>query len=213
LWWVSWALAAPATPGAGAASPEVRSLVDRMQAFYEKTQDFSAKFTQRYTYASFNRTQTSSGEVLFRKPGFMRWDYQAPAPKTFVLAQDRVLALDPAAMTLTKTTLGANQLSSSVTFLFGKGKLLDEFSIRLVPCSKCNGRLLELTPLRPDPRFQRILLEVDPKSAQVLVSTVVDPDESENRIEFLELKPNVGIAEARFKLEVPPGTQIVDLSK
>src|SRR5262249_42398104 len=38
-------------------SPEVRSLIERMQRFYERTSDFTASFRQDYTYKSFNRTQ------------------------------------------------------------------------------------------------------------------------------------------------------------
>src|SRR4051812_17762595 len=79
------------TPPASAAAPrdDVRALVERVQAFYEKTSDFTARFDQLYTYASFGRKQRSSGQVAFKKPGMMRWDYETPAPKTFVLAGQR----------------------------------------------------------------------------------------------------------------------------
>ena len=75
------------------------------------------------------------------------------------------------------------------------------------------GTLLVLNPLKPDPRFQRVLLEVDPKTAQVLKSTVIDPDGSENAISFLNLKTNVGIDEKAFKLSPPPGTQVQDFTQ
>ncbi len=192
---------------------DVQALVDRMQAFYEKTGDFQAKFRQDYTYKTFKRTQTSTGTVTFKKPGLMRWEYQKPSAKTFVLAGDKVYAYDPEARTLTKASIATNQLSASVTFLWGKGRLADEFSIEKRACEKCSGVLLELTPLEPDPRFQRVRLEVDPKTAQVLKSTVVDPDGSENAITFLELKTNVGVDETHFKIAPAPGTQIVDYTK
>ena len=38
------------------------------------------------------------------------------------------------------------------------------------------GTLLVLDPLKNEPRFRQVRLEVDPKTAQVLKSTVVDPD-------------------------------------
>lgn len=193
--------------------PEVRALVERMQAFYEKTEDFTAKFRQDYTYKAFKRTQTSYGTVTFRKPALMRWEYEKPSPKSFVLAGDKVYAHDPEARTLTKASIATHQLSASVTFLWGKGRLLDEFSISEKACDKCAGTLLELTPLEPDPRFQRIRLEVDPKTAQVLKSTVVDPDGSENAITFSEMKTNTGVNEAHFKLAPPLGTQIIDYTK
>jgi outer membrane lipoprotein carrier protein len=54
---------------------------------------------------------------------------------------------------------------------------------------------------------------VDPKTAQVLKSTVVDPDGSENAIAFLNLKTNVGIDADRFKINPPEGTRIDDFTK
>lgn len=203
------------TPAAKAKpmSPEVKSLVDRMQAFYEKTQDFTANFTQTYHYKMQHRTQTSSGTVIFKKPALMRWDYLQPAPKTFVLSGEKVFAYDPQAMTLTKGTIGSDQLSASVTFLWGKGKLADEFSIAEASCKTCAGKLLELTPLRPDPRFKQVRFEVDPKTAQVLRSIVVDKDGSENEIKFSDLKTNTGVAKERFELNPPADVQIVDLNK
>lgn len=191
-------------------APEVKALVDRVQAFYEQTQDFSAEFKQEYTYKAFKRTQVSTGTVTFKKPALMRWEYLKPAAKTFVLAGNRVFAHDPEAKLVTRAALNSNQLSASVTFLWGQGKLADEFSIVKKACAKCTGTQLELTPLVADPRFKRILLEVDEKSAMVIKSTVIDPDGSENAISFLALKTNVGIDENHFKISPPPGTQVQD---
>ena len=196
-----------------AMSPEVKTLVDRMQAFYEGTSDFKASFSQVYTYKLFKRTQTSSGTVVFKKPALMRWEYEKPAKKSFVLAGDTVYAHDPEAMMLTVAGINTNQLSASVTFLWGKGKLADEFSIQRAPCAGCKGVLLELTPLMPDARFQKVKLEVDPKSAQVIKSTVIDPDGSENAITFSNLTPNTGVPADHFKMNPPEGTQVQDFRK
>lgn len=200
-------------PPAKPPPPQVKALVDRVQAFYEKTLDFTARFQQVYTYRAFKRSQTSTGKVVFKKPALMRWDYQTPSPKSFVLAGDKVYAHDPEAKTLTKASIAQNQLSASVTFLWGQGKLADEFSIQEVACKNCLGLLLELTPRKPDPRFRQIRLEVDPKTAQVLRSVVVDPDGSENAISFLDLKTNTGVTEQHFKLAPPQGTQIIDYTQ
>ncbi|MEW6433046.1 MAG: outer membrane lipoprotein carrier protein LolA [Myxococcota bacterium] len=195
-------------------SAEVKDLVDRMQAFYEKTRDFTADFQQVYTYKTFKRVSRSTGTVTYKKPALMRWEYETqdgkPAARTFVLAGDRVYAFDPGAKLLTRAAISTNQLSASVTFLWGQGKLADEFSIATAACDKCTGTLLELTPLRPDPRFKRVKLEVDPKTAQVIRSIVVDPDGSENAITFLKMVTNTGVDEKVFKLSPPPGTQVQD---
>lgn len=200
------------TPGSQVA-PEVRELVERMQAFYEKTQDFEARFKQDYRYQAFQRSQSSTGTVLYRKPALMRWDYDKPNARTFVLAGQKVYAYDPQAQTLSVAKVDTSQLSASVTFLFGQGRLADEFSIARGTCASCKGVLLVLDPLKPDPRFRQVRLEVDPKTAQVLKSTVVDPDGSENTIAFTDLKTNVGVGAERFKINPPEGTRVDDLTQ
>ncbi|HEX8824099.1 MAG TPA: outer membrane lipoprotein carrier protein LolA [Archangium sp.] len=193
--------------------PEVLGLVARMQAFYEKTQDFTSEFKQDYKYKALRRTQTSTGKVSYKKPGLMRWEYEKPSSRTFVLAGEKVYAYDPGAQTLSVGRIDTTQLSASVTFLFGQGKLADEFSISKGTCKDCKGMLLVLDPLKAEPRFRQVRLEVDPKTAQVLKSTVVDPDGSENTIAFLNLKTNVGVAADSFKLNPPEGTRIDDFTK
>jgi outer membrane lipoprotein carrier protein len=194
-------------------APDVKALVDRMQRFYESTGDFTADFEQEYTYKAFRRKQSSRGKVMFKKPGMMRWEYAQPSPRTFVLAGGKVYVYDPAARTLTVGALDTSQLSASVTFLLGQGRLQDEFAIRKEACKSCKGVLLVLDPLKPDVRFRQVRLEVDPQTAQVLRSTVVDPDGSENAITFVGLKTNVGVDKAAFKLTPPADTQVIDLTQ
>ena len=207
------AAAASAMKPAPKMTPEVKTLVDRMQAFYEKTGDFKSGFKQDYKYKTFRRTQSSTGTVTYKKPGLMRWEYANPSPRTFVLAGSKVYAYDPAAQTLSVAAVDTSQLSASVTFLFGQGKLAEEFAISKGDCKDCKGTLLVLNPLKTEPRFRQVRLEVDPTTAQVLKSTVVDPDGSENTIAFLDLKTNVGVAADSFKLNPPEGTRVDDFTK
>jgi len=194
-----------------APTAEVQAIVDRMQGFYERTQDFTANFRQDYAYKSFGRTVTSTGTVAFKKPAQMRWDYLTPSQRSFVLSGERVYAWDPQAKTLTRAAMPTSELSSSVTFLWGKGRLQDEFTIQRVPCPECQGVLLKLTPKKSETRFRELRLELDPKTAQVRRTVVVDPDGSENAILFSDLKTNVGVGKERFVLDVPEGTQVLEV--
>lgn len=196
--------------GESALDPAVKALVQRMQAFYEGTSDFTADFTQNYTYTGSKRKLTSTGSMTFKKPGLMRWEYAKPSPKSFVLAGDKVYMHDPEAKLLTRAKIDTSQLSASVTFLWGKGNLLDEFNIAKAACTHCKGTLLELVPKQKDPRFRKLHLEVDPKTAQVVRSVVFDPDGSQNAISFSNMKTNVGINEKTFVLTPPEGTQMQD---
>jgi outer membrane lipoprotein carrier protein len=204
-------LAGSAAPAAEVPmAPDVRALVQRMQSFYEHTGDFTADFRQAYAHKSFGRTVVSSGTVAFQKPGKMRWEYVTPSKRTFVLSGDRAYMLDPEAQTLTKAPLPSSELSASVTFLWGRGKLADEFRIQRTECKECQGTLLTLLPKKPEGRFREVRLEIDPKTAQVRRTVVVDPDGSENAITFTHLKTNVGLTKETFQITPPPGTQILD---
>src|SRR5262245_45473582 len=47
----------------------VSELADRVQAFYDQSKTFKAKFKQRYFIAAYNKFKDSSGSVAFEKPG------------------------------------------------------------------------------------------------------------------------------------------------
>lgn len=204
--------------------PQVKRLVDAMQGFYEKTLDFEAQFTQRYTYVSRSRTQESTGTLLFRKPRktkggqteapAMRWDYAKPAPKTIIVTGGSVYMFDPEAQELTKAPLQLEKLSASVTFLWGVGKLDHEFYItRSARPDLAGGVALELVPKKPDPRFDRVFMKLDPKTSAVVETIVVDPSGDENHMIFSGVKTDQGVGPERFHLDPPPGTQVRDLTQ
>ena len=67
------------------------------------------------------------------------------------------------------------------------------------------------TPKKPETRFRELRLELDPKTAQVRKTVVVDPDGSENAIVFTDLRTNTGLSKGTFVLDVPNGTQVLDV--
>lgn len=198
-----------------AMDPEVKRAVDAMQKFYEETKDYSSDFQQTYTYKTFNRKQKSSGTMRFMKQGAaMRWDYVKPDPKVFVIAFDKVFMHDLEAKQITVAPINTEKLSASVTFLWGQGRLEREFDIKRAERKDLTGGIaLELTPKTPDPRFQKVFFLLDPKTYAVKETIVVDPDGSENRMAFSNVKINTGFKPEVFKLSPPPGTQIIDMTK
>ena len=57
---------------------DVKAVVAEVQKRYDAAADFRARFTQTLTSAALGRKTNSSGEVTFKKPGRMRWDYEKP---------------------------------------------------------------------------------------------------------------------------------------
>jgi outer membrane lipoprotein carrier protein len=183
-----------------------------MQAFYEKAKDCSASFTQSYVNQAFKKTLTSSGTLRFKKPGMLRFDYTAPEAKFFVVRNDRITSYVPAAQQAMVGSFKADQLSASVTFLFGKGNLESEFTIHAPDRTDlAAGTAMLLLPKKDDPRFSKIYFVVDPATSAVKESLVVDPNGNENRFDFSDIKPNVGLTDKDFDDSLPKGTQIVKM--
>ncbi len=201
-------LASP--PPAPASRDELRPTVHRMQAFYENAKDCQATFSQTYVNAAFKKTLQSTGTLRFKKPGMLRFDYLTPEPKFFVVKNDRIVSYVPAAQQAMVGSFKADQLSASVTFLFGRGNLESEFSIH--PADRTDlavGTAMLLLPLKEDPRFSKLYFVVDPQTSSVRESVVVDASGNENRFDFAAVKTNVGLSEKDFDDTVPEGTQIL----
>ena len=137
-----------------------------MQKRYDGATDFRAHFSQTLTNAALARKTNSSGEVLFKKPGRMRWNYEKP-DKSIYLADGGVLWLyEPEDKQAFKQDLKGSQLPAALAFLTGKGKLAAEFDIAFAgktPYGTPGDYVLSLSPKPPQAQVKTILFVVDPK--------------------------------------------------
>src|SRR5512137_2339195 len=138
------------------AQPDPAALAQRVQAFYERTRDLDARFTQTYTYAKLGRSQVSSGRVRVKKPGMMRWDYERPTPKTIAVKGKRLVQYEPEEnQAFVDERFDASAMSAAITFLVGTGDLAKEFDFAID-----GAGALVLRPREPDPRVATIVLVV-----------------------------------------------------
>lgn len=187
--------AEPPTPG-----PEAQALVRKVQTFYERTKDLQAKFQQTYTYSGFGRKQTSSGELLVKKPGMMRWEYKKPAPKVVVVKGNRLVQYEPDEnQAYVDEHFDSTGMSAALTFLLGKGDLEKEFDVSVRP-----GGTLVLHPKVEDPRVESIELVAGPEG-QILLTRVVDGSSNVNEIRLEDVRRNVGLTDTAFDLQLPKG--------
>jgi outer membrane lipoprotein carrier protein len=181
-----------------AAAPDPQALAAKVQAYYERTRDLEARFSQAYTYSGFGRKQVSSGRFQVKKPGKLRWDYEKPEAKVVVVNGSRLVQWEPEAnQAYVDEHFDATAMSAAVSFLLGEGKLAAEFQL----ATDDAGHLL-LTPKKPDPRVESIALTVGP-NGEVTASRVIDGSGNVNEVTFADLKRNAGLPDARFELQLP----------
>lgn len=213
--------APPVGVPAQAQTKAVADIVERMQKVYEGTNDMRARFSQQ-TQGMMAKRQ-ASGEVLLKKPGKMRWDYEKPEKKLFVADGTQLWVYEPEDEQAFKQSLSSSQLPAQVSFLFGKGRLSDEFDITLLDekgkdaqgLGEPGDHRLKLVPRVATAQYRYLLFVVDPRTFLVKETVVHDQQGGQNRIRFSAIETNLkgGIDDARFRFTPPAGTKIINASR
>jgi len=212
--------AAPAVPAVAAAPASGRlaltEVIDRVQKYYDNTKSYTALFEQAQLNAAFGRTRRASGEVLFKKPGKMRWNYKTPDNKTFVSNGAILWLYEPADKQAFKQDLKGSQLPAALAFLMGKGKLSDDFDVAFadkISYGRPEDYRLSLRPRVPQSQYKSIYFIVDPSSFAVKQSVLVDAQGNINDITFKEPKVNPKLLDPTFEWKPPAGVRVIDAAK
>ena len=209
-------VAATPPPGAPAARLGLEAVVDRVQHRYDGAADFRARFTQTLTSAAMARKTSSSGTVMFKKPGRMRWDYEKPERSTYVSDGALLWLYEPEDRQAFKQALKASQLPAALAFLTGKGKLAAEFDITAAgktPYGSAGDYLLTLSPKVAEPQFKTILFVVDPQTFDVRESVITDGQGNTNDLTFADIRLGTHIPDAEFHFAPPAGVRVIDTAK
>ena len=209
--------AAPPPPAAGGARLDVKAVVAEVQKRYDGAADFRARFTQTLTSSALGRKTNSAGEVMFKKPGRMRWDYEKPEKSSYITDGGGVLWLyEPDDKQAFKQKLESSQLPAALSFLTGKGKLATEFDIVFASKSSYGGPgdyLLSLSPKAPQAQIKALLFVVDPRTFDVRESVITDGQGNVNDLVFADIRVNTRVPDALFKFTPPAGTRVIDTAK
>ncbi|MCS6914270.1 MAG: outer membrane lipoprotein carrier protein LolA [Myxococcales bacterium] len=204
-------------PNAEALSPRaVSQLVERVQRVYEATNDLHARFQQ--TTQGLMGTRQAAGQVWLKKPGKMRWDYDTPEKKHFIADGTLLWVYEPEDEQAFRQPLSSSQLPAQVSFLFGKGRLQEEFEITALEGSSLGGpgdAVLKLVPRVPTAQYRYLAFVVDLRTALVKETVVYDQQGGSNRIVFSNIETNVkgGIDDSRFRFTPPPGTKVLPVGR
>jgi outer membrane lipoprotein carrier protein len=211
----TFALAGPPAAG-GPARLDVGAVVDRVQKRYDSATDYRAKFGQTLTNAAFGRKTASSGEVLFKKPGRMRWNYEKPEPKTYVADGATLWLYEPEDKQAFKQDLKSSQLPAALAFLTGRGKLATEFDVTFAkdtPYGSPGDYVLSLAPKQPQAQVKSILFVVDPATFNVRESVITDSQGNINDLLFSDIRVNGGVPDGTFRFSPPAGVRVIDTAK
>jgi outer membrane lipoprotein carrier protein len=210
------AQAFPPPPAAPGPRLEVKAVVGEVQKRYDGAADFRARFTQTLTSAAMSRKTNSAGEVMFKKPGRMRWDYEKPDKSSYVTDGGVLWLYEPDDKQAFKQDLKGSQLPAALSFLTGKGKLATEFDITFAGKTAYGtpaDYVLSLSPKTPQATVKSILFIVDPRTFDVRESVITDGQGNTNDLLFSDIRVNTRVPDATFHFVPPAGTRVIDTGK
>jgi outer membrane lipoprotein carrier protein len=195
------------------AAPTARSpqeLVRTLQEKYQRLESFWADFEQSYTGPE--QELREAGAVGVKKPGRMYWEYRKPIQKYFVVDGDDCRFYVPKDRQVVHSKLDRDAAGAPLLFLLGKGDLERDFQAleeQEEKASQPGNWMLRLVPRAPQGEFEFIVLEVTPGTQQIARLIVVEPIGNRNEYRFTSIQENVKIPDRLFKLDIPPGVEVV----
>jgi outer membrane lipoprotein carrier protein len=199
------------------ARKEVREVMKRLQARYEKTKDLQADFTQKTTIEGFERPMISSGKVYIKKPGRLRWNYLEPSAEDIYVQGDDVKVYVPEHKQVLVGKLTHMAASRApLELLQGAAKLDTSFDAEPTP-GKSRGvggiRLVTLVPKSHDAEahgtVQRIVVEVFPKTYFIRSLSLHEVSGNVSNFAFSSLQSNIGLDDDLFVPKFPPDVEVV----
>ena len=187
--------------------PTAAQLAKRVDDRYDHLRSLQTRYTERYRGMGIDRTET--GTLLLRKPGRMRWSYDAPAGKVFVLDGKDAISYTPGdAQANRLPAKQLNDLQSPLRFLLGHTALAREFdSLSVAPVE--GGYSLSGVPKGMAQRIRNVFFTVDGQG--VIRGLQIDEiNGSITSFLFTDMHENVPAPDSAFTFTPPPGVTVVN---
>jgi len=189
----------------------VSTIAARVDRRYNHLRTLKAQFQETYSGAGISRDE--SGELWLEKPGKMRWQYEQPTPKLFVVDGKNAYFYVPSERQARR--MPAKKLDdfrSPIRYLLGHTKLQAEFaklSLSREPPKSPGDAVLEGTPKGMEDRVQRVLLEISPAN-QISRIRIEELDGSVTEFTFRDIQENIVLKSDLFHFVPPPGVEVIE---
>jgi outer membrane lipoprotein carrier protein len=209
----------------GTPDSDAKAAAHALEARYQGAKTLKAEFFERYSDGS-GGVMAESGTVYFSRPGRMRWEYESPEKKLFLVDGANAWFYIPADRTASRAKMKeSSDWRTPLSLLVGKANLAkicrDIQVIRgdaAAQSADAGNQPVAAgdTILRCIPRdapakdtSQQVLLETDPQAYLVRV-VIHEPGNVETEFRFGKWQENIPLPESEFHFQPPEGVSIVD---
>lgn len=192
---------------AGQAGVDAATIARRVDDHYNHLRSLRARYTEHYAGLGMDRTE--SGTLLLKKPGRMRWTYDTPVGKVFVL--DGKFAWSYAPGDSQAQRVSAKQmddLRSPLRFLLGHTRIEKELD-GLVMTPVAGGYQISGVPKGMGQRVRSMEIEVS-REGVIGRIRIEEIDGAVTEFHFTGIEENAPVKDGEFVFTPPPGVSVVD---
>lgn len=183
------------------------TLIHRVDAHYNHLRTLRAHYSEHYTGMGLDRTE--SGTLTLKKPGLMRWSYDSPPGKIFVLDGKFAWFYTPGDAQVSRTPAKQlDDLRSPLRLLLGHTQLAKELDqITTTPA----GASFKITgiPKGMAQRVHQLTLIVTPAGV-IQNMKIEETDGATTDFTFSNIEENAPVAPSDFVFTPPPGLAVVN---
>lgn len=193
----------------GALGPTTAEILERFDLAQRQTTTLVARFTEEKHLRLLSRPRVSQGRFYFNRPNMVRWEYEDPERKVFVITEDRYVAYYPSEKKAEDVDIRkfvAKRLFRFLAVGQSSKDLEPYYSIaRVVDGGTTGTYLLVLTPRRNRVRERLAVLRLFIDARSYLPRRVVyeEPNGDSTRLTFEETRTNVDLPERQFRVDLP----------
>jgi outer membrane lipoprotein carrier protein len=183
------------------------AILHTVDAHYNHLTSLRTRYTEHYTGLGLDRTE--SGTLTLRKPGRMRWAYDTPTGKLFLL--DGKFAWfytpgDPQAQRISARQM--DDLRTPLRFLLGHTELAKELDHIDVTPDGANFRVAGI-PKGMQQRIRDLILIVTPQGA-IMEMKIDETDGAVTDFTFTAPQENIPTKDTDFVFTPPTGVTVVN---
>jgi len=209
---------------------DTKSSVARLEARYRTAKTLEASFLERYTENG-RLVRVEAGTVYFKRPGKMRWDYQAPERNLFLVDGKTAWFYVPADHTATRVPAKESaDWRTPLALLVGDMKIsrvcehvlpaIDErpenpehamlYCELRGPGSKSQKGALGESPSQKPLNSESVFFEIDTNSGDLVRVLVRYPGGVGIEFSFTNWRMDPQVPDSLFRFDVPKGVAIVN---
>ena len=191
---------------AAQAAPD-NALIRRVDDHYNHLRSLRARYTEHYTGMGLDRSE--SGTVTLKKPGLMRWSYDSPTGKVFVLDGKYAWFYTPGDAQVSRAPAKQlDDLRSPLRLLLGHTQLGKELG-QIATEPDGTGFRVSGMPKGMTQRIQLLTLVVDASGA-IQRMKLEETDGATTEFTFTQIEEDIPLPPAEFTFTPPPGIPVVE---